>query len=397
MPLSLGLACLWFVVAVAIALFPSKKNHWPAAYVLIAIGAPLLVWVFIENGFGSGSPCLRVRCRFCAGRLFISCGGFGVVSGVRRRMAELRTKYPELRGALTENRPLDGLTWLRVGGPADALVQPADVADLQAFLKALDNGIPVFPIGVGSNLIVRDGGIRAVVIRLGRGFNGIEIDGTRVRAGAAALDAHVARKAAEAGVDLTFLRTIPGAVGGAVRMNAGCYGSYVADVLIEVDVVLRSGELVTLKRDDLQLAYRSSVLPDEAVIVSALFEAPSGVPEDLTQRMEDQLAKRDATQPTKDRTAGSTFRNPAGFSSTGRADDTHEAKAWSLIDAAGLRGVVLGGAQMSPKHPNFLVNTGTATAADLESLGELVREKVLKDSGYSLEWEVIRVGEPATE
>lgn len=312
-------------------------------------------------------------------------------------MAELRTKYPELRGALTENRPLDGLTWLRVGGPADALVQPADVADLQAFLKALDNGIPVFPIGVGSNLIVRDGGIRAVVIRLGRGFNGIEIDGTRVRAGAAALDAHVARKAAEAGVDLTFLRTIPGAVGGAVRMNAGCYGSYVADVLIEVDVVLRSGELVTLKRDDLQLAYRSSVLPDEAVIVSALFEAPSGVPEDLTQRMEDQLAKRDATQPTKDRTAGSTFRNPAGFSSTGRADDTHEAKAWSLIDAAGLRGVVLGGAQMSPKHPNFLVNTGTATAADLESLGELVREKVLKDSGYSLEWEVIRVGEPATE
>jgi len=312
-------------------------------------------------------------------------------------MADVRTAYPNLRGALTENRPLDGMTWLRVGGPADALVQPADIEDLQAFLAALEAGTPVFPIGVGSNLIVRDGGIRAVVIRLGRGFNGIEIDGTRLRAGAAALDAHVARQAAEAGVDLTFLRTIPGAVGGAVRMNAGCYGSYVSDVLVEVDVVLRSGELETLKRDELHLAYRSSELPVGAVIVSALFEGPSGDPAELAQRMEDQLAKRDATQPTKDRTAGSTFRNPAGFSSTGRADDTHEAKAWSLIDAAGLRGATLGGAQMSPKHPNFLVNTGTASAADLESLGEMVREKVLKDSGYSLEWEVIRVGEPAPE
>ena len=169
---------------------------------------------------------------------------------------------PDVRGTLTENRPLDGLTWLRVGGPADVLFQPADVEDLAAFLAALDPEVPVFPMGVGSNLIVRDGGVRGVVIRLGRGFNGIEVDGTRVVAGAAALDAHVARRAAEAGVDLTFLRTIPGSVGGAVRMNAGCYGSYVADVLVSADVVLRDGARVTLDAQALGLAYRSSVLPE---------------------------------------------------------------------------------------------------------------------------------------
>ena len=304
------------------------------------------------------------------------------------------SELPDVRGALSRNKPLSDLTWLRVGGPADWLFQPADLDDLSAFLKDLSPDVPVFPMGVGSNLIVRDGGLRAVVIRLGRGFNGISVDGIRVTAGAAALDAHVARKAADAGVDLTFLRTIPGAIGGAVRMNAGCYGSYVADHLIEVRAVTREGEVVTLPAGDLELAYRSSTLPDGWVIVEAVFEGASEAPEALHTRMQDQLAKRDATQPTKDRTAGSTFRNPAGFSSTGAADDVHDLKAWKVIDDAGLRGATLGGAQMSPKHPNFLVNTGDATAADLEGLGEEVRKKVFQHSGIELQWEIKRVGTP---
>lgn len=301
---------------------------------------------------------------------------------------------PDVRGTLTPNRVLSDLTWLRVGGPADWLFQPADLEDLSDFLRDLPADVPVFPMGVGSNLIVRDGGLRAVVIRLGRGFNGISIDGTRVTAGAAALDAHVARKAADAGVDLTFLRTIPGAIGGAVCMNAGCYGSYVADHLIEVRAVLRTGEVVTLPASDLHLAYRSSDLPEGAVVIDAVFEGQPGDPAQLHARMEAQLAKRDATQPTKDRTAGSTFRNPAGFSSTGQADDVHDLKAWKVIDDAGMRGAKRGGAQMSPKHSNFLVNTGAATAADLEGLGEEVRKKVFLHSGIELEWEIKRVGEP---
>ena len=301
---------------------------------------------------------------------------------------------PQVRGRLTRQKALSELTWLRVGGPADWLFQPADPEDLQAFLRDLPTDVPVFPMGVGSNLIVRDGGLRAVVIRLGRGFNDIEVDGMRVRAGAAALDAHVARKAADAGVDLTFLRTIPGSIGGAVRMNAGCYGSYVADHLIEVRVVTRDGDLVTVPAADLHLAYRSSDLADGAVIVDALFEGAAGVAEDLHARMETQLRKRDETQPTKDRTAGSTFRNPAGFSSTGQADDVHDLKAWKVIDDAGMRGATRGGAQMSPMHSNFLVNTGTATAADLEGLGEEVRKKVFQHSGIELQWEIKRIGEP---
>ncbi len=300
----------------------------------------------------------------------------------------------ELRGVLTKDRPLADLTWLRVGGPAELFYQPADRADLAEFLAGLDPKTPVFPMGVGSNLIVRDGGMRGAVLRLGRGFNGIEIEGDKVRVGAAALDAHVARKAAEAGLDLTFLRTIPGAIGGAVRMNAGCYGVYVADHLVQATAILRNGQEVTLTPEDLNLRYRQSDLPKGAVLVEAVFQAPSGDPDALAAKMEDQLAKRDATQPTKDRTAGSTFRNPAGFSSTGRADDTHEEKAWAVIDAAGMRGATRGGAQMSEKHSNFLINSGGATAAELESLGEEVRKKVFQTTGHSLHWEVLRVGRP---
>ncbi|EEE38111.1 UDP-N-acetylenolpyruvoylglucosamine reductase [Rhodobacteraceae bacterium KLH11] len=304
---------------------------------------------------------------------------------------------PTSRGRLTENRPLNDLTWLRVGGPADYLFQPADTEDLQAFLRDLPADTPVFPMGVGSNLIVRDGGLRAVVIRLGRGFNGIAIDGNTVTAGAAALDAHVARKAADAGVDLTFLRTIPGSVGGAVRMNAGCYGSYTADVLQKASIVTRQGEIKDLTPEDLNFRYRQTDLPEGAVLISATFEGPKGDPAELHARMAAQLKKRDETQPTKDRSAGSTFRNPAGFSSTGKADDVHDLKAWKVIDDAGMRGATKGGAQMSPKHSNFLINTGDATAADLEGLGEEVRKKVYETSGITLEWEIMRVGDPLIE
>ncbi|MFY0660249.1 MAG: UDP-N-acetylmuramate dehydrogenase [Shimia sp.] len=307
------------------------------------------------------------------------------------------TTLPTPRGKLTEGKELSGLTWMRVGGPADFLFQPADVEDLAAFLKALPEDVAVFPMGVGSNLIVRDGGMRAVVIRMGRGFNHIEVEGKRVRAGVAALDAHVARKAAQAGVDLTFLRTIPGAIGGAVRMNAGCYGSYTADVFVEATAVTRAGEIVTLTAEDLNFQYRQTDLPEGWVIVEAVLEGPSGDPEELAQRMEDQLAKRDATQPTKDRSAGSTFRNPAGFSSTGKADDVHDLKAWKVIDDAGMRGARVGGAQMSEMHSNFMINTGDATAADLENLGEEVRKRVFQNSGIDLQWEIMRVGEPAAD
>ncbi|WP_395541950.1 UDP-N-acetylmuramate dehydrogenase [Neotabrizicola sp. sgz301269] len=305
------------------------------------------------------------------------------------------TTLPTPRGTLTPNRPLADLTWLRVGGPADHLFLPADEADLADFLGKLDPAIAVFPMGVGSNLIVRDGGLRAVVIRLGRGFNAIEFQGDRVIAGAAALDAHVARKAAEAGRDLTFLRTIPGSIGGAVRMNAGCYGHYTADFLEEIRIVTRQGRTEILPASALNMRYRQSDLPEAAVVVSATFRAPAGDPAALAARMEDQLAKRDASQPTKDRSAGSTFRNPVGYSSTDRDDDNHDLKAWKVIDEAGMRGATRGGAQMSPMHSNFLINAGGATAADLEDLGEEVRKKVFQNSGITLEWEIMRIGERA--
>ncbi|WP_299840930.1 UDP-N-acetylmuramate dehydrogenase [uncultured Jannaschia sp.] len=302
--------------------------------------------------------------------------------------------YPPVRGTLTPNRSLADLTWLRVGGPADALFQPADLDDLRDFLAALDPEVAVFPMGVGSNLIVRDGGLRAVVVRLGRGFNRIETGINTVEAGAAALDAHVARVAATAGLDLTFLRTIPGTIGGAVRMNAGCYGRYTADHLLEIQAVTREGDAVVIPAADLNFGYRFSDLPDGHIITSATFRANPGDPAKLEARMAEQLAHRDETQPTKDRTAGSTFRNPAGYSSTGRDDDVHDLKAWKLIDDAGLRGAVRGGAVMSPKHPNFLVNRDNATADDLEGLGEDVRKRVFAESGLTLEWEIMRVGEP---
>ena len=213
-------------------------------------------------------------------------------------------------------------------------------------------------------------------------------------AGAAALDAHVARRAAEAGVDVTFLRTIPGAIGGAARMNAGCYGTYTADAFVSARAVTRAGKVVELAPAEMGFAYRSTQLPEGMVVTEVTLTGPRGEPAELARRMEEQLARRDASQPVRERSAGSTFRNPAGFSSTGRADDVHDLKAWKLIEDAGMKGATLGGAQMSPMHGNFLINTGAAKAADLENLGELVRKKVLESTGISLEWEIMRVGRP---
>ena len=300
-----------------------------------------------------------------------------------------------LRGRLTQNAPMSDMSWLRVGGPADWLYQPADTLDLAAFLAAIPKDMPVFPVGVCSNLIIRDGGIRGVVVRMGRGLNGIDIDGDTLQVGAAALDAHVAKKAADQGVDLAFLRTIPGSIGGAVRMNAGCYGSYTADVFVEAEAVTRAGQVVRLGPEDLGFAYRSTSLAPDTILTRITLKGPKGVPADIHAKMEDALQKRAQTQPVKERSCGSTFRNPAGFSSTGRADDVHDLKAWKLIDDAGMRGARRGGAQMSEMHSNFLINTGAATAAELEALGEEVRKRVFESAGISLEWEIARVGEPA--
>jgi UDP-N-acetylmuramate dehydrogenase len=299
---------------------------------------------------------------------------------------------PAVRGRLSAGRIMADLTWLRVGGPADCLFQPADEADLVDFLHALPARIPVLPVGVGSNLIVRDGGLDGVVIRLGRGFNSIAIKDDLTTAGAAAPDAQVAKRAAEAGIDLTFLRTIPGSIGGAARMNAGCYGTYMADVFISARVVFRNGSIADLTASDMGFSYRATALPEACVITQVVMRGPIGDTGGLAARMEAQITLRDVTQPTGERSAGSTFRNPSGFSSTGRDDDVHDLKAWKLIEKAGMRGATLGRAQMSPKHANFLINTGGATAADLENLGELVRKKVLDSSQIELEWEIMRIG-----
>ncbi len=299
----------------------------------------------------------------------------------------------DLRGTLTPDRPMSELSWLRTGGAADLLYQPSDADDLTAFLAALPSDAPLLTVGVCSNMIIRDGGIEGAVLRLGRGFNSIEILGDGfIRAGVAALDAHVARKAAQAGIDLSFLRTIPGAIGGAVAMNAGCYGDYISDVFVSAEGIARDGTPLDLGLADMNFAYRSSAVTPDWVLTSVVLKGALGEPAKIEQKMETALARRAETQPVDDRSCGSTFRNPSGASSTGRSDDTHDLKAWKLIEDAGLRGYQLGGAQMSPKHPNFLINTGDASASDLEALGELVRKKVYENSRVQLEWEIKRVG-----
>jgi len=294
----------------------------------------------------------------------------------------LAAAMPQLRGRLLANQSLAELTWFRVGGPAQALFMPEDEGDLAYFLTQLPDEIPVAVIGLGSNLIVRDGGVPGVVIRLGRGFGAIAIEpGERVRVGAAVPDMKAARAAQEAGIaGLAFLRGIPGAIGGALRMNGGAYGCETKDVLIEARGIDRRGRLHVLAAPDMHYAYRHCGAPDDIIFTEALFQGSAGDPAAIAAEMEKITQSREATQPIKSRTGGSTFKNPPGH------------KAWQLIDAAGCRGLKLGDAQVSPIHCNFLINLGSASAADIESLGETVRRRVKENSGVDLEWEIKRIG-----
>lgn len=288
---------------------------------------------------------------------------------------------PKLRGAVEAGGSLADFIWFRTGGPAEWLVRPADINDLLAFLRELDPALPVMPVGVGSNLIVRDGGVPGVVVRLPKSFARVEADGNRVRAGAAAMGITVASKARDAGIaGFEFLRGIPGTTGGAVRMNAGAYGREVADILVEATVVLRNGAVETWPAERFGYTYRHSDTPEGAVVVEALFEGVPGNPATIGAEMDRIAEEREASQPLRSRTGGSTFKNPPG------------AKAWALVDAAGCRGLEIGCAQVSEKHCNFLLNLGNARAADIEALGEEVRRRVLAHSGMELEWEIQRVG-----
>ncbi len=299
---------------------------------------------------------------------------------------KLIESLPAVRGELTADAPLAPLTWFRVGGPAEVLFRPADVEDLAVFLAGCPEDVPVTVVGVGSNLLVRDGGVNGVVIRLGKPFMTIEAEGDFVRAGTAALDVAVARAAQQAGIaGLEFYRGIPGSIGGALRMNGGAYGSETKDVLVEVKAVTRKGEIVMLSNADMHYSYRHCGAPDDLIFVEALYRGHAGDKAAIAARMEEITSSREASQPIRSRTGGSTFKNPEGQ------------KSWQLIDAAGCRGLVRGGAQVSEQHCNFLINTGDATAADLEGLGEEVRARVKETSGVTLEWEIRRIGIPLKE
>jgi UDP-N-acetylmuramate dehydrogenase len=294
---------------------------------------------------------------------------------------ELKAKAPKLRGRLLPNQSLAELTWFRVGGPAQVLFMPEDEADLAYFLGALPADVPVTVVGLGSNLIVRDGGVAGVAVRLGRGFNDVTVDGIRVVAGAAVPDVKVARSAQEAGIaGLAFLRGIPGAIGGALRMNGGAYKGETKDVLVEARAVDRQGRIHTLGNADMHYTYRHCGAPEDFIFTQATFAGTPGDRDVIAAEMDKITESREATQPIKSRTGGSTFKNPPG------------GKAWQLIDAAGCRGLVVGGAQVSELHCNFLINLGTATAADIETLGETVRKRVKQNSGVDLEWEIKRIG-----
>ncbi len=288
---------------------------------------------------------------------------------------------PATTGRLTANAPLAPLVWFKAGGAAQWLFEPADVDDLSAFLRALDPAVPVMGLGLGSNLIVRDGGVPGVVVRLGKPFAKVAADGVALTCGGGASGILVSSTARDAGIaGVEFLRSIPGTVGGFVRMNGGAYGREVADVLVAAEAVLRDGTRVTLSRDDLNYRYRHSDLPLGAIVVAATFRGEAGDPSAIQSEMDRIAAAREASQPLRSKTGGSTFKNPDGH------------KAWALVDAAGCRGLRKGDAQVSEKHCNFLLNTGNATSADIEALGEDVRAKVLAQSGVTLEWEIQRVG-----
>jgi len=301
--------------------------------------------------------------------------------------AALLKRLPPVRGRLEPNAPLADLTWFRVGGPAEVLFTPADETDLAAFLKAAPRDIPVYVIGVGSNLLVRDGGMPGVVIRMGRGFAEIKLEqGSRIRAGVAALDVRVARFAQDHGIDaLTFLRGIPGTIGGALRMNAGAYGGETKDILVEARALDRSGMLHVLSNTEMNYSYRHSGAAEDLIFTEALLQGRPGSPDQIAAAMDKITESRESTQPVKSRTGGSTFKNPPGR------------KSWQLIDKAGMRGFAIGRARVSEMHCNFLINEGGATAAQIEELGETVRARVKATSGIDLDWEIKRIGIAAGE
>ena len=293
-------------------------------------------------------------------------------------------RLPAVKGRLTQGGALSKVTWFQVGGPAEVLFKPDDLSDLQTFLAETPVDIPILPIGVGSNLLVRDGGVDGVVLRLGRDFADISVDGNEITAGAAALDANVAKVAANAGLTgVEFFSGIPGTIGGALRMNAGAYGTETKDVLIWAEALDRSGTLHRLTTADMQFDYRHCGIPADWIFVRGCFRAEPGDPDAIRARMAEIQESRGASQPIRSRTGGSTFRNPPG------------GKAWQAIDAAGCRGMTVGGAQVSEQHCNFLINTGDATAADLETLGEEVRRRVKESQGIDLTWEIKRIGRAA--
>ncbi len=315
-------------------------------------------------------------------------GSDGNARGVGIDGEALMLRLPPVRGKLTPNKPLAPLTWFKVGGPAEVMFQPADEADLADFLKRLEPDIPVTVIGACSNLLVRDGGVPGVVIRLGRAFNSIGLEGAAkdclIRAGAMALDVQVARFALEHGIEgLTFLRGIPGTIGGALRMNAGAHGGELKDVLVSARAIDRHGQVHEVGVEELGMSYRHSDAPEDWIFTSALLRGRPGGKDEIAAHMEEIQRQREAAQPIRARTGGSTFRNPNGV------------KAWELIDAAGMRGVRVGAARISEKHCNFLINEGGATAAELEALGELARALVRENSGVELHWEIRRIGVPA--
>jgi UDP-N-acetylmuramate dehydrogenase len=297
---------------------------------------------------------------------------------------DIAARMPDLRGKLSANEPLAPYTWFRVGGPAQLLFMPADEADLAYFLARLPRDIPVVVIGLGSNLIVRDGGVAGVVIRLSaKGFGDIVVEDARLRVGAAVPDVKAARAAADAGVDgLAFYRGIPGAIGGALRMNAGAHGGETKDALIEARGVDRDGHIRVFSKAEMGYSYRHCSAPEEIIFTQALFQGRPGDPQTILAEMDRITQAREASQPIKEKTGGSTFKNPEGR------------KAWRLIDAAGCRGLVVGDAQVSEMHCNFLINRGQATAADIETLGETVRRRVKETSGVELYWEIKRIGIP---
>jgi len=299
-------------------------------------------------------------------------------------LAELTARLPDLRGRLAAEAPLKDYTWFRVGGPAEVLYSPADEADLAYVLKHLPQDMPVTMIGLGSNLLVRDGGIEGVVIRLGRGFGEIKVeDGARLRVGTAVPDVKVARAAADAGIaGLSFYRGIPGGVGGALRMNGGAHGTETCEVLVEARAVDRQGNIHVLPVADFHYGYRHCGAPADLIFTEALFQGTPGDPKKILAEMDEIAAYREEVQPIKSRTGGSTFKNPPGN------------KSWQLIDAAGCRGLSVGDAKVSELHCNFLINEGNASAADIETLGETVRARVKETSGVELEWEIKRLGKP---